>query len=164
MQMLAELGQPHFAADGHAVVDDVQVRALEVDDLLASSVLDPGVADVPLAGNGPVEDLCAGPDFLDFEWDDVADSAQRLAETITRDAAADRVKLRDEAMHPVARGSEIVGCEELIHVVNSRIRQPRRTARQLHRDRRPVQAVPLVSLRRVRATARASTRESPAGS
>ena len=47
----------------------MQVRAFEIDDLFAAFVLDPGVADVPLTRDGPIEDRRARGDFVDVEVD-----------------------------------------------------------------------------------------------
>ena len=101
-EALPQLLQWKLLVDRHAVVENVQVVLLEIHDLAAGRVLDPGVADVPLAGHGPVEDRRAGGDLMDLQGDALADSGERPADTVARDAAADGIEPRDEAVHLLA--------------------------------------------------------------
>lgn len=59
-----EFFQRHGAVDGHAVIQNMQAVLLEVNDFFAMFVHDVGITDVPFAGNGPVEDLGAGGNFV----------------------------------------------------------------------------------------------------
>src|ERR1700751_5789832 len=56
VQMVLKLAQWHVTPYRNAVTHNVQVRARKIDNLFASYVLDVGVLDVPLTGNGPIED------------------------------------------------------------------------------------------------------------
>ena len=56
-QVRSQLVQGHLGAYRLAVADDVEVRLAEVDDALARARRNVRVADVPLVGDGPVEDL-----------------------------------------------------------------------------------------------------------
>src|SRR6185436_4112134 len=101
-EVLLELGQGELRVHRHAVVEEVEVQMPEVHHLLALRVFDPGLADIPLAGDGPVEDLRAGRDLVDCERDALPYLLQGLAHTVAGDAAADRIEVRDEAEHVFA--------------------------------------------------------------
>jgi hypothetical protein len=107
VQMGPQLGERHPPVDGHAVLDDVEVRAPEVDDTLAACVLHPRVADAPLARDGPVEDARAGRDLVARERHVLRDAVERRPEACPGDAPAERVELLDELVHLAA------GCREV---------------------------------------------------
>ena len=90
IQMLLQFAKRQTLPHRNAVAHDVQVRSLEIDDLLASFVLDIGVADVPLAWNCPVEDGGPGRNFMDVQGNVRANFAQSLPYAVTGNAAAKR--------------------------------------------------------------------------
>jgi hypothetical protein len=56
MDMLLELAQRNPLSHRHAITHDMQIRAGKIDDFFALFVLDVGMANVPLARDGPIED------------------------------------------------------------------------------------------------------------
>ena len=73
MQMRAELGKRHPRADGHAVADEMQRRAAQIDDPVAGRSLDPCFADVPFAGDVPVEHLRSRRNLAHLERRDLGE-------------------------------------------------------------------------------------------
>src|SRR5215475_12077274 len=57
MNVPLELRQRHLPMNGHAVAHDVEVGVLEIDDPFAPGVLDVCIPNIPLARNGPIENL-----------------------------------------------------------------------------------------------------------
>ena len=92
----AELGERHAAADGGAVVQDVQVAVGEVEDHAAVRVLDPGLAHRPFPRHGPVEHRRPGRHLAAAKADLAVDDVEGVADAGTGQAAADRVELRGE--------------------------------------------------------------------
>ena len=93
VKMLLELGQRDPLSHGHAVAHDVQVRPSKVDNLFAPLILDVGVANVPLARDGPIEDRGPRRHLVHLKLDMRADLAQCLPHAIAGDAAANRIYL-----------------------------------------------------------------------
>src|SRR4051794_11079323 len=54
VNMPLELSERDYPAHWHAVADDVQVRSGKINNLLATCIVDVGVANIPLAGNRPI--------------------------------------------------------------------------------------------------------------
>ena len=144
VQVFLQLGQRYPFPDRNAVVDDVKIRLLEVDDPFALRVLHEGVADVPLLGDRPVEDLGAAGDFANHERNVLGNMSQGLAETAAGDAAANGVEFGDEPVHPLAGTLKVDGFEQVVqaHGVSGRTvgargvlgpgkRRPGRVARSL---------------------------------
>ena len=68
MESLHQVFKLNLCSDRHTVTNDVQVVFLEIYDFLASAVLDPRVANVPLRGNLPVEYLLKRSLLFDLKW------------------------------------------------------------------------------------------------
>ncbi len=98
-QVLLQLGERQPLPHGDAVAEDVQVRVGEVDDPIAIRPRDPGLGDVPLLGDDPVEHLGPGRDLGGLQRHSLADQPERLPEPVARDAAADRKELAGELVH-----------------------------------------------------------------
>ena len=75
----------------------------QINDPLSIRPHDIGFADVPLLRHRPIEDLRPRWDLVNFNWNAPANSLQRFAKTVSRDAPNDRQQLRDERMHSLAR-------------------------------------------------------------
>ena len=103
MQMLSQFGQRHPRADRNAVIYDVQVGAPKIHHPLPCRILDVGIANVPFPGHGPVKDRRAGRHFADRDRNFLLNPAQGGAQPFTGDAAADGIKLLDQAIHLLAR-------------------------------------------------------------
>ena len=71
----------------------MQIALLKVDDATAGGVFYVGVANVPLFGNRPVEDLCTRCHLVDRQRQQLADLREALAQPIAGDAAADGKQL-----------------------------------------------------------------------
>ncbi len=100
VEMRHELGAGEARGHRWAVVDDVEVRAPEIDDARARGVLDPRVANVPLRGDRPVEDLRPAGNLVDLEAGQLlAETPERLPEAIAGDAPAERVEVRHPGVH-----------------------------------------------------------------
>ena len=95
-EVLFQSRERHFPGERNAVIHDVQIRALKIDDSLAARILHVGVADIPFARHGPIEDLCAAGHFVNRERDVPLDDLERLAKAIAGDAAADGKELGNQ--------------------------------------------------------------------
>src|SRR5947209_3073252 len=91
MEVLLELTERHALPHGHAVAHDVQIRLCKVDDFFAALVFYVGIANVPFARNGPVENRGPGRNFMNLQGDVFAKLTQRMPYAIAGDAAANRV-------------------------------------------------------------------------
>ena len=80
----------------NAVVDYVQVVASEVDDPFSACVLHVGVADVPLLWHGPIKYWGPAGNFMHVQRNFVPYAGKRLAESLARNTAADRIKITDQ--------------------------------------------------------------------
>src|SRR5262249_34347499 len=98
-QMRLQRVQRHHLVHRGAVIDDVQVRVREIDDLFAVHTLDPRIADVPLSRDRPVENACSGRHLVQGEWNLALEPGERLADAVAGDAAADRKQVRRQAVH-----------------------------------------------------------------
>ena len=101
VEVRTQLDERHRRADGHAVADDVQVRGAEVDDPTTRRVLDVGVADCPLARDGPIEHLRPGRHLVDLERDEALEDAQGFAHAFPGNAPRKRVEFLDQVHHPL---------------------------------------------------------------
>jgi hypothetical protein len=100
--VLLQLGQRHAHMHGRGIVEHMQRVRPEVDDALPCSVLDVGVANGPLVGDGPVQNLGACRRFRALNGDDAFDVIERLANPGAGDAAADRIDLGRKGVQPRA--------------------------------------------------------------
>lgn len=57
--MWLQLIEPHLSIHWHAIIQDMQIRLVEINNSLTGSVLDVRIPDVPLPGNGPIQNLRA---------------------------------------------------------------------------------------------------------
>src|SRR5258708_35588270 len=101
-QVRLEFIQRKYATYRNAVVENVQIRFLEVDDALTPGILDVGIGNVPLRGNSPIENLRAAGNFVNIQSNVLADDSQCAADTVPGNAPADRVQHRDQIVHLVA--------------------------------------------------------------
>ena len=92
--MLLQLIERKLGAHRDAVVDDVQVRLLKVDDLAARGILHVGVANVPFARNRPIEDLGAGRQLVHGQRNAAREDLERRTHAIARYASAYRIEPR----------------------------------------------------------------------
>ncbi len=90
--MGSQLAERHPAPNRQAIVEDVQIAALEVHDAFSRGVLDIGIADIPFLWDRPVEHLCTARNLMKYQRNGVLDDAQALPNTIAGDAPADRIK------------------------------------------------------------------------
>jgi hypothetical protein len=101
-QVLFQFRQRHPLADGNAVVDDVQIRLLEIYDPLASGVFHIGIADIPFFWHTPIKHQRAGGNFSQLKGNLPLEQPEALPEAIAGDAAADGIELGDQAVHRLA--------------------------------------------------------------
>ncbi len=85
-----------------AVVDYVQVRSSKIHHALPRCVLDPGIPDVPLLGNGPIEDGSSGRHLTDGKRHMTPHDLERAANAVSRDAPANGVELFYQRQHGAA--------------------------------------------------------------
>ena len=98
VQVLSQLRQRDPLANRNAVAHDVQVGLPKVDDPVAVQILDPRIADVPLARHGPIKYLRAGRHLVNGQWQALLDVAERVPHAVSGDAATDRIELGNEAV------------------------------------------------------------------
>jgi hypothetical protein len=98
-EMLLQLIEAHPCVHGDTVVNHVQIRLLEIDDLLTMSISNVSVAYVPLPRHSPVEHRGAGRNFMNLQGDVLPQSIQRLTQAVSRDTSANRVKIGDQTVH-----------------------------------------------------------------
>jgi hypothetical protein len=97
-QVLAKLVQVDLRVDRRAVSEEVQRRICDVDDARSVRRSDPGLADVPLPRQRPVEDLCAGRQLDGLDGHLPSEPRERLSHTVPREAARDRKELAHEGV------------------------------------------------------------------
>src|SRR5579859_3324908 len=76
----------------NAVVDDVQIALLKVDDAFSSGIFDVSISDVPFFRNGPIEDLCPRWNFKNPQRNAFANQPQSFANPAAGDASADGIE------------------------------------------------------------------------
>src|ERR1700689_5819049 len=84
-----------------AVVYDVKVRRLEIDDTPTIHVLDISVTDIPLFGDRPIEHLGAGWDFRNSQRNSFVDLRQGFTDAVARNTATNRIQVGCKAMQIV---------------------------------------------------------------
>ena len=99
VQMRPEFIQGQTAMERHTIVDYVQVVTPEVDDAFPVPVLDIGVANIPLAWHGPIEDAHPCWRLAQFQRNELLEYLQRSPNALPCDAAADRVEVMSELEH-----------------------------------------------------------------
>src|SRR6185312_13462218 len=86
----------------HTVAHDVQVRPVEIHNLPAFGILDPGVPDIPFRRNHPVERCGPTRHLVQIERSKRPYLAQCLPDTVPSDAATNGKNFRREAIHVFA--------------------------------------------------------------
>jgi hypothetical protein len=102
MQIWSQLTELKGSGYGHAVIDDVEVMPLKINNPDTTRVLNVCVADVPLLRNSPVEDRCTGGHFEELERNPFTNQVQCLPYPVARDATAYGVKTAGEAVQLAA--------------------------------------------------------------
>ena len=69
----------------------MQVGSLEVDNAISDAVLQVRILDVPFSGYGPIKDLRAARDSLNFDREMFPNNAKGLAHAHAGDTATDRI-------------------------------------------------------------------------
>lgn len=82
-----------------AVVDDVQVRALKVDDLATVWRTNVSILNVPFLRYCPVKNLRASGHFMDSNRNNAVDAPKRLANAIAGNASANGVERLDQRIN-----------------------------------------------------------------
>src|SRR5208337_2772947 len=95
-QVGPQFGKRHCSMHWDAVVQHMQVMPLEVDNSLASAILDIGVCDVPFFRNAPVENLGTARDLAQLQWDRGLKQPQALPHSLTSNATTDRIQRPDD--------------------------------------------------------------------
>ena len=100
IDMLQQLLTTHHLIDGQRVANDVQVGILEVDDLVAIQSVDATATDIPLLGNGPVEDRRTRGHLIDLDLRHrLTEHLQRLPEAVASDTATDGEHSTCQSVH-----------------------------------------------------------------
>ena len=94
-----QLLELHLSAERDAVVEQVQVEAAGVGDHLAVRGEETRGADVPFRWHDPVEDLRSAGNLAKLERNDALQDAQRLANSVAGDAAADGIQVANQPVH-----------------------------------------------------------------
>jgi len=115
--MRTQLLEGKCPADRHAVVHDVQVRLLEVDNPPPGGVRKPRGADVPLWRDDPVEYTGAGGDLCHLERDDLS----HLPEAFSQAGASDAAAYREQLFHQPGHRRPDVGYERFGFGVRQRV-------------------------------------------
>ena len=102
-----KLLKTHFLMNRYAVIEDVQVRLLEIDNAFASRILYIGISNVPFEGHGPVEHLSPRRNFVHCDRDKPLQSIQRLSKAVSSNTPANRVEFSDQCMHFMTENVEI---------------------------------------------------------
>src|SRR5713101_3922358 len=88
--------------NGRAVIQDVQVRFLKIDDALSRCIFYKSILDVPLLGNGPIEYLRPRRDFVNLQGNPLLNERQGLPESVAGYAPADWKKFGRKLMQSLA--------------------------------------------------------------
>src|ERR1700733_6817562 len=105
---------------GCAVIHHLQVTLLEVHDPLAVGALDVGIPDIPLLRYGPVKDRGAAWHLEGLKRNTASDHRQSAPDSVTCDAAADRIQLaRKSVQFPADFGGiALIKCFQQAHSVS----------------------------------------------
>src|SRR5262245_44205904 len=76
MKMWLQFRQRHRVVNWDTVVDDMEIRLIEIDNASAVGTLDVGVLDIPLFRNNPIEDSSARWYLLHGDVDFLTQHAQ----------------------------------------------------------------------------------------
>src|SRR3984893_19511107 len=88
MNVLTKLCERYVLVHGDTVAHDVQVGPGKVNDFFAAAILDVCIANVPLARDRPIKDLCARRHLIRLQRNVRTNFTQRLSHAIAGDAAA----------------------------------------------------------------------------
>src|SRR6267143_4722708 len=88
----------HLLPDGNTVIDNVKIRALEIDDAFAAGIHHVCVANIPFFGDSPVKDLRAGGHFAECQRNELSDRTQGLTQAFAGDAATNWIEISDQAV------------------------------------------------------------------
>ncbi len=103
MQVRLQVFKVKLAAERRAVVQQMQVTVGEIDDARAIWPFDPRFARVPFIGHHPVEYLASRRYLVNLKRQIAAQNIQRLAHAFAGNAAAKRIEMPHERMHPWPR-------------------------------------------------------------
>src|SRR2546430_2654245 len=102
VDVLTKLRERYVPVHGDTVAYDVQIGPVKVNDFFAAAILDICIANVPLARDRPIEDLCARRHLMRFERNVRTNFTQRLSDAIAGDAAANREYLSSKRENTLA--------------------------------------------------------------
>src|SRR5581483_5320406 len=94
VQLRLEFAERHRRAHRNAVTHDLQVALLEVYDPPPAGLCNIGISNIPLLRYRPIEHRRPGRNFRYLKRDSLPDGGQRLPNSVTGDAPADRKEVR----------------------------------------------------------------------
>src|SRR5580658_8208064 len=100
--MRPKLAQAHGCVDRSAVVQNVQVRLLKINDARSVGPLHVSVSNIPFLGNRPVKNGSARRHFKNFKWNLLLDQSEGSPDPVSSYAPANRIELRRELVQFVA--------------------------------------------------------------
>src|SRR5262249_39030321 len=98
-KMRSKLLQGHFLVHGYAVIDDMQIRILEVNDSLALRILDVSVLNIPFRWHRPIKHPGPRGHLMQGERDEPLQTLQGLTKTSPCDAPTNWIQFRDQGVH-----------------------------------------------------------------
>ena len=91
-----------------AVVQDMKVRILKIDDFFSSWIFDPGLSDIPFLRNGPIENPGAAGNFVNVKRNMFLQERHCFTHALTGDTSADRKQVSNQPIHLLAHARCIV--------------------------------------------------------
>jgi hypothetical protein len=67
-KVFLQLRKFYFSINWHAVIQDVQIRFLKINNLFPFCILYIRIPNIPLSWHNPVKNLCASRHFMQFNW------------------------------------------------------------------------------------------------
>ena len=103
IDMLEQFFPTHRLVDGQGITQHMEVALTEIDDRLAFHRTNPAATDVPLLGNGPVEDLraCGHLEHLYLGYG-LTDNLQGLTKTVACETTTDGEQSLRHRIHMVS--------------------------------------------------------------
>ena len=92
-EMRFEFCERNFSTKRRTVIEDVQIRLFEINNLVTGGIFDVRVADIPFVRHSPIQDLRSGRHLMDFNRNLTLKNFQRFTKAIAGDAAANRIQL-----------------------------------------------------------------------
>src|SRR6188474_3318911 len=81
----------------------MKITISKIDDFLPAGIFDVGTRDVPFLRDRPIKNRRSAGHAMNGQWNIILKDLERLPHTVTRETAANRIKLPDEFVHSFSK-------------------------------------------------------------